>query len=66
MCFAALLMIVLFEVLIHSCFQQLEEQKNLEGKLKILSQMRSANKKHKCPGDSFAILRDFYEFLRTS
>ena len=41
----------LFEVLVHSIFQQLEAKNQLNGSLKTLTQMRSANKKHKNVGD---------------
>lgn len=41
----------LFEVSMHSLFQSLDEMKSLEGYLKPLSQMRSANKKHGNIGD---------------
>ena len=41
----------IFEVSIHSFFQSLDELKLLEGYLKPLSQMRSANKKHGNIGD---------------
>lgn len=41
----------LFEIAIHSAFQVLDEKHLLEGSLKPLSQMRSANKKHKNVGD---------------
>lgn len=41
----------LFEVSMHSLFQAFEEYKVLEGFLKPLSQMRSANKKHGNIGD---------------
>lgn len=41
----------LFEVAIHSLFQVLEEDGAIDGYLKPLSQMRSANKKHKNVGD---------------
>jgi hypothetical protein len=41
----------LFEVAIHSAFQLMDEEGLLEGYLKPLSQMRSANKKHKNVGD---------------
>ncbi|MDP4698601.1 MAG: hypothetical protein NWS66_01550 [Saprospiraceae bacterium] len=40
-----------FEVSLHAFFQVLAEEKNLEGFLKPLSQMRSANKKHGNIGD---------------
>jgi hypothetical protein len=40
-----------FEVSLHSFFQVLAEEKQLEGFLKPLSQMRSANKKHGNIGD---------------
>jgi hypothetical protein len=41
----------LFEIAIHSAFQVLDEKHLLDGELKPLSQMRSANKKHKNIGD---------------
>jgi len=41
----------IFEVSLHSFFQALDELKLLEGYLKPLSQMRSANKKHGNIGD---------------
>lgn len=41
----------LFEVAMHSLFQVLDEAGALEGELKPLSQMRSANKKHGNIGD---------------
>ena len=41
----------LFEVAMHALYQILEEHNCLEGNLKPLSQMRSANKKHKNVGD---------------
>lgn len=41
----------LFEVAVHSGFQIMEEDGILDGYLKPLSQMRSANKKHKNVGD---------------
>lgn len=41
----------LFEVAMHSLFQVLAENRCIEGELKPLSQMRSANKKHKNIGD---------------
>lgn len=41
----------LFEIVLHSAFQVLQDQNALEGALKPLSQMRSANKKHGNIGD---------------
>ncbi|QGY00184.1 hypothetical protein EI983_18710 [Roseovarius faecimaris] len=41
----------LFEVMLHAAFQVLDEKGQLDGSLKPLSQMRSANKKHKNVGD---------------
>jgi hypothetical protein len=41
----------LFEVALHSCYQVFEDNTLLEGPLKPLSQMRSANKKHGDIGD---------------
>jgi hypothetical protein len=41
----------LYEVALHSAFQILDEEGVFEGSLKPLSQMRSANKKHKNVGD---------------
>ena len=41
----------LYEVALHSVFQILDEEGVFEGTLKPLSQMRSANKKHKNVGD---------------
>lgn len=41
----------LFEVLLHAALQVLDDKGQLEGSLKPLSQMRSANKKHKNVGD---------------
>ncbi|MBC8282272.1 MAG: hypothetical protein H8E32_00525 [Nitrospinae bacterium] len=47
----------LFEIALHSIFQVLEEDGVLEGSLKPLSQMRSANKKHGNIGDVEVLLR---------
>ncbi|PKG84387.1 hypothetical protein CXF85_08685 [Colwellia sp. 75C3] len=41
----------IFEVSMHALFQVLSEKNCFEGELKALSQMRSANKKHKNIGD---------------
>ncbi|WP_282022107.1 hypothetical protein [Ruegeria faecimaris] len=41
----------LFEIMLHAAFQVLDDKGQLEGTLKPLSQMRSANKKHKNVGD---------------
>ncbi len=41
----------LFEVMIHAAFQVLDEEGLIDGSLKPLSQMRSANKKHGNVGD---------------
>ena len=45
----------LFEIALHSLFQALEDQMVLDGYLKPLCQMRSANKKHGNIGD----IRDY-------